>query len=123
MDHLPATIANNNGLAPEMHGGLLLLHYDVAIGIILFDYALFLDGCRQHLAIFEELNGHNSVTGVKYPPLEHSLDVVQDVIACVIQEHADNAQWNNVGAEVLHELVDWSHLVEILETVERYPFE
>lgn len=52
-------------------------------------------------------------------PLHCEPDVVEDLVAAVVEEHANDREGHHVLAELHHYLVDWRHFVEMPEYVDR----
>ena len=57
----------------------------------------------------------------EYLPLHGDPDIVQYLVATVVQEHSDDGERDDIFAELQHDLVDWRNLVEIPEHVDRHP--
>ena len=87
---LVSTIWHNYTFWPKLNSGFLFCKYNIAIGLILFDYALLLDSCCNDFTICKQLYICNSVVGKEHFSLHHLVDEVQNVVACVVQEHSNH---------------------------------
>ena len=59
------------------------------------------------------------MAGVEDTLAHHLVDVVEQVVAAVVQVHADHGERDDTRAILGHGLVNWSKLVQVLEAVER----
>lgn len=99
---LVAPVADNHTLSAERDLSLLLRENCVAILFIFSDNLLPPYSRDQHLAILKELNAHHLVTGVEYFAFHHCRNIVEYVVACIIQKRANHRQGCHVASEILH---------------------
>ena len=57
------------------------------------------------------------MAGVEDPLLHDGVDVVEDVVAAIVEEEADGGQRHDAVIILLQHLVDGRHLIEIFEAI------
>lgn len=74
-------------------------------------------GHRQDLAVLQKLDADDLVAREEDLTFHYTVHEVQEVVAAVVEKHADEGKGYDVLPELLHHFVNRSHLVEILEAV------
>ena len=93
----------------------------MAILFVFSDHLLPPYSRDQHLAILKELNAHHLMTGVEYFAFHHCRNIVEYVVACIIQKRANHRQGCHVASEILHQVINRRALVKLFEGIQWHP--
>ena len=94
----------------------------MTISFVFLDHTLGFNCRNKNFPADKQLNTGHLVGGVKHFPLHDSRNIVENMVSCVVHEHAYDGERDNFLSVLLHALVNGCALVKFFEPIAWHPF-
>ena len=94
----------------------------MAISFVFLDHTLGFNCRNKNFSADEQLNTGHLVRGVKDFAFHDRGNVVENMVARIIHEHANHRERDNFLSVLLHALVNRCALIKFFEPIARHPF-